>query len=44
MQLIGALCLLAHRALNHGPGRILFNMPDFFRRVAYRTGLLQPAR
>ncbi|WP_438765320.1 acyltransferase family protein [Kushneria sp. TE3] len=40
--LIGALCLLAYRALNHGPGRILFDMPDLFRRVAYRTGLLQP--
>ncbi|GHC23407.1 membrane protein [Kushneria pakistanensis] len=40
--LIGALCLLAHRGLNRGPGRVLFTMPHTFRRVAYRTGLLQP--
>lgn len=39
---IGALCLLVHRALNHGPGHALFNMPHLFRRVAYRTRLLQP--
>ncbi|REC94950.1 acyltransferase family protein [Kushneria indalinina] len=41
--LIGALCLLAYRALNHGPGRVLFTMPDLLRRAAYRTGLLQPS-
>lgn len=40
--LIGALCLLAHRALNGGPGGMLFTMPHIFRRVAYRTGLVQP--
>ncbi|SPJ32482.1 acyltransferase family protein [Kushneria phyllosphaerae] len=41
--LIGALCLLAHRALNRGPGRVLFTMPHTFRRLAYRSGLLHPA-